>query len=334
MQLELKDLLISPFYFKLDNKGRKKIFSKINTDIEKLAKKIGCSKYTLKIFQNNYRFIRYDILKKLLILSNLNTNTIEKHVISVKRGCSNREVEINLPIKTSPELANLIAKGLGDGGISLDNRFFYTNQQIELINEVISNTNKAIGKNKHTIYFKNKSKCYEMKFSSVIGFVLNFFGVPIGYKIGQKVDIPIWIKEGNKEIKKMFIRGLFDDEACVNFIKSSRSRRIIFSISKRNKYAKSLTKFLKSLQDLLNEFKIKSNSISIQNKSEDKIVLRFTIQNKESLENYKKQIYFTHPKKRETLEVFANISQIEGTQYELGHSRSFALVGSGANVYY
>lgn len=309
--IELKDILIRPFYFDLSKDYRKYLIEKAlkkKKDLKKLSKEIDCYKSFLKTFlkrktKNKTRFIRYDFLKKILDINKIQPKEIEKEIIAIKRGCSNRAVKIKLPIKPSKELAYIIGKALGDGGICSDLRFFYCNQEIELVNNLTTNVEKVFGRSKITIHFrKNRNNCYEAKFSPVIGYMLHKFGIPIGHKVKQEFDIPVWIKEGNKEIKKNFIKAIFDDECCVDFRKYHRTRRIIFAMSRDEKYSKSLINFLGSLQNILNEFQIKSGSNCIQTKYRNKITMRFAIQDKQSLENYKKEIYFDHPKKREILE--------------------------------
>src|SRR3989344_3863528 len=298
--VHLRRLLRHPFHFYLEEGTRKLIVSRI-----KDYKNERINKQTIKDFlegktKHGLKFINHKTLIKLLRYSNLIPEDIEQSVRYVKRGWSNRELKVKLPINAGPELALLIAKTMVDGSILSDFRFSYTNSNYDLIKEVISYVNKAVGKTKPYIEFrKKKGNCYELKFPSVVGYILKLAGAPQSYKILTKFDVPMWIKFGNKEIKSKFIRGIFDDEACVN--QSKKSRRIIFAMCKLKKYKNSLKKFLNSIRILLREFNINSSPINIQEFYKGRVMLRFTIYRKINFDNFIKEIKLSHLEKRNRL---------------------------------
>jgi len=300
MELGLSNLLVKPFFFKLSKEGKNKIFYDISYSTNELANKLNCSKNTILTIKKEDKLIRYDYLRKLLELSNLNPGEVEKYIIKVRRGDSNTEIKITLPIKESPELAFLVAKAMGDGGISSDIRFFYTNQQKKLVDGVIRNVREAIGVETYVLHFKKNSKCYEMKFPPIVGIVLHHFGVPIGKKVYQEFDIPDWIKSGDLEFKRQFIKALFDDEAFMG--NDGKSRRIVFAMAKIKVYENSLVEFLSSTKMLLVCFGVTSTKIRLQEEHEDKLTLAFGVYGKDNLILYKESIDFDHPNKCKKLD--------------------------------
>ena len=156
-------------------------------------------------------------------------------------------------------------------------------------------------KTRFTLHKREKRRVYEIKFSPVIGFILKMAGGVRGYKIDQRFEVPEWIRNGNKRIKSYFLRGIFDDEATVNYTKKKHARRIVFAMGKRIIYKNSMIKFMKQIKKLLAEFNIYAGKIKTQETYEDKIILRFGIYKKINFENFLHNIGFTHKRKCEIL---------------------------------
>ncbi|MFH1209299.1 MAG: LAGLIDADG family homing endonuclease [archaeon] len=304
----LKDLSTPSFYILLTKDYREFLIKKAlnnKKDFKSIAQEIGCCVETLKNFKNyKEKHINSKFLKNLLSLLDIPINDAEKHVLSIKRGCSNRDVKLRLPIKAKPELALLMAKAFGDGSVLSDWRFHYTNTQLNLIKEVINAVTKSIGKTRYTLHKRSDRKIYEIKFSPVVGYILNLIGAPKSYKINQEFRIPNWIMDGDKNTKSYFLRGIFDDESCVN--KSGRSKRILLAMGKINDYEDSLRNFLEQIQKLLLEFDISTGSIHIQQRYGNKVILRFGIYKKTNFENFKMFIDFTHTKKKRIIKDIIN----------------------------
>jgi len=263
------------------------------------------------------KFIKWQVIKKLIEITRTSEEKVEQHILAIKSGDSGKITEVKFPIKKSPELALLVAKGMGDGTIEKNTlRFSFWNKEEELIEEVCDCVNKAIGKTKGTI-IKFSDGRIQVKFPPFIGFVLHKAGVPIGNKTLQEFDVPNWIKNGSKEIKASFIRGLFDDEACIKMkSEKSRSREIILAQGKSIELEESLKKFFDSIKAMLLELKIKSGNITrqqilVDKNGKKKVILRFAIGGKENLERFLKEVGFTSLRKTErlkkTLESFVDI---------------------------
>jgi len=298
--VRLEDLMIPPFYVELNNRYRNLLLNmsleKAN-NIKNIAKIVGCHKDTMRNFLQYGKSINVKTLSELLNFLKINIHEAEKYVVSVKRGCSNNEVKIKLPIKATPKLALLLAKSMGDGGISTDFRFHYSNNQPSLINEVIDAVRSCIGSAKYNLQNRVKRKTYELKFCSTMGFILNLMGAPKGPKIEKEFCIPNWIMEGNDKIKSSFLRGIFDDEACVNN-SQPRTKRILFAMGKNQSYENSLRYFLNQIRQLLLEFNINSKGIVVQQRYDNKIILKFVIYRKANFKNFKDFVNFNHKEKK------------------------------------
>lgn len=307
MEIRLKDVMCRNFRFSIEDEFRLKLFRRViekEGTIRNLAKKLACEPDLIRVMRiGQTKFIKWQIVKKLVEIAGIPEEELEKHVIAIKGGMSGKVVEVKFPIKESPELALLVAKGMGDGSIEKDKlRFSFWNKEEKLIEEVCNCVSKAIGKTRGTIT-KLKDGRIQVKFCPFVGFVLHKTGVPIGNKTLQQFDVPEWIKNGSEKIKLSFLRGIFDDEGCVKKkSKNNRSRAIILAQGKLFELKSSLENFLCSIKEMLLEFEIKSGKITKQEiirdkMGRDKVILRFSISGKKSLENFLNKIGFTHPKK-------------------------------------
>ncbi len=124
-------------------------------------------------------------------------------------------------------------------------------------------------------------------------------GAPRGLKVNMKTKIPLWIINGNNDIKAAFLKGLFDDEACANH--SGKTRRILFAMGKKETHIQSLRDFLLRIKTMLKDFGIKTSDIFFQQIVNNNIVLRFGIYRQENIRKFNKHIGFTHPKKKKII---------------------------------
>ena len=304
--VNLNDFLIEPFYVDLSDECRISLINKSLSKIgskENLSNKLNCSKKSLNeiiMGQTRYgrRFIPAHLLKNLLSILSLDAIDIESYVLHLKRGRNTREVAVNLPLNPSPELSLLVAKALGDGCICSDWRFDYKNNSMELLDEVIMAVEKAIGKSKFTLNDRGNN-CYDLKFSPVIGYILYLLGVPKSYKINQEAKIPYWIMNGDVDIKRNFLRAIYDDESCVD----AKGKRIIFALGKTKEFEASLKNFLDSMRDMLKSFGIDSARINLQKEYGKNVILRFGIYGRNNFQRFQEKIGFTNTQKSKSLEI-------------------------------
>lgn len=123
--------------------------------------------------------------------------------------------EINLPRK-SKELAEIIGILIGDGGIS--------NFQVKVTLGLEKDKDYAFFvKSSFENFFGVSASLIETKKDSTIEVVVSSralveflvnCGLPIGNKIKQAIDIPIWIKNNIKWARSC-LRGIFDTDGCV-----------------------------------------------------------------------------------------------------------------------
>jgi len=323
MEVRLKDIMCRSFRFLISDEFRIELFRKA---IEKegmlkiLAKKLACSPDSIRTMRTGKtRFIKWQIVKKLIEIAGISETELEPHVLAVKGGMSGKETEVKFPIKESPELALLVAKGLGDGSIEKAKlRFSYWNNEQDLIDEVCRAVSKAVGETRATIT-ELKDGRIQAKFCPFVGLILYLNGVPMGNKTFQEFDVPDWIKNGSQEMKALFLRGLFDDEACVKkkTIKD-RGRGIFIAQGKWSELRDSLEEFFKSVKMMLLELNIESTNVIKQEifmdeREREKVVLRFGISRKKNLENYLNNIGFTSLKKtsklKEAIKSFVDIQR-------------------------
>ena len=209
-----------------------------------------------------------------------------------------------LPILPYPELSSLVGHGLGDGHISEEGCFEYTNKEISLHVKVSKIIYKLFNINKYT---KSSSKTVERRrYNTIIGKALHLAGVPKGNKILQSFSIPQWILDGSKEIKKSFIRALFDDEGTVK----TPGYEILIKFSKNEKYIDSLQKFMEQIRQLLEDLGIEVTSIRrgniITGKNGRTIQLVLGIHGYKNFLKFSKEIKFNHRQKQKKLEKMIN----------------------------
>jgi len=320
MDIRLKDVMTRSFRFLIEDKFRLKLFKRTLEKegmIKNLAEKLNCYRNSIRIMRTGQtKFIKWQIIKKLIEIAGISEEKLEPLVLAIKGGTSGKITKVKFPIVESPELALLVAKGMGDGTIEKDKfRFSFWNKEEALIKEVCVYVEKAIGKTRATIN-KTKDGRIQAKFCPFIAFILHKAGAPIGNKTLQDFDIPDWIKNGSREIKASFIRGLFDDEGSVINDRKNRSRGITICLGKTFDKQDSLENFLNSLKKILLEFEINSSRIRKQSNYKDKekrekIMIEFTIRGKKNLENFLNKIGFSHPQKylklKEAVKSFVDI---------------------------
>lgn len=182
------------------------------------------------------------------------------------------------------DLSNLFGWGFGDGGINLELSYYficgkkhdlltikqYLNKEIpalpiilkanfgkNTVNQVNGKVSNISGNDSWILYMGDSSFCK----------LLYSFGLPKGNKVLQKTEIPLWIKNGNKKIKKAFLNSLFEGELQTHKVQYNIKRNkidicpITFGMSKVKEHADNLIDFLNEIKILLNEFNIKSKPV-------------------------------------------------------------------------
>jgi DNA-directed RNA polymerase beta subunit len=107
---------------------------------------------------------------------------------------------------------------------------------------------------------------YNHSYSGKIPMLFKALGTMSGRRSEQPSSIPIFIKNGHKEIKREFLSGLFGgDGSKIRFNKMKRGTYNFtfntLSMSKITDHVDSLKDFMKDVGDMLNEFNIKTSYI-------------------------------------------------------------------------
>lgn len=183
-------------------------------------------------------------------------------------------------------LARIFGWGFGDGGINKDNPryYFLCGKKEDLIDikryleknikniKIHIRENKSyaeIIKNDGSIKkFKGNEKTYifYIRNSAFVRFLYGI-GLPNGQKVLKKFNLPIWIKNGSKEVKKEFLDALFESEGEKNNLFYYKNKigikAPILGFNKKIEYEENLRSFLREITKLFLEFNIKC---SIDNK--------------------------------------------------------------------
>jgi intein/homing endonuclease len=290
------------FYAELKEKFRESIK-------EKIYKKFGSLKNfstQTKIIRNCYlssvlkasAYTRLDIWLKICATVKVSPEKLKENTLKFRKKKSEHFLSPEqLPILSSPKLASLVGHGIGDGHISGEGCFEYTNGNLNLHKNVLDIISKLFGFYKYSEY---EHKVKKRRFNVIVGEILHFAGVPKGNKIIQSFPTPRWILNGSKEIKKSFIRALFDDEGTVKV----SSHEILIKFSKNEKYIDSLQKFMEQIKQLLEDLGIEVTSIRKENigKNGRTIQLVLGIHGYKNFIKFSEEIKFHHKQKQRKTE--------------------------------
>ena len=167
----------------------------------------------MKLDSSKVEFSKNDIERNVKIPSYL-TNELAYYIgIHVGDGCLNMYKR---------KTCNTTDYNLEYSGHAIDESEFHKDYIIPPIKELFNiDPWTGIGK-KTTIktYFRSKA---------VFTFLSNVVGLPVGSK--RDIEIPTLIKMSDLEIKKFFLKGLFDTDGCMTFKKARKQRHYYPSIN-------------------------------------------------------------------------------------------------------
>ncbi len=219
------------------------------------------------------------------------------NIAHLKRG--RHIAKIKLPLKATSELASLFGYVLGDGHIKKNKvQFCYVNKSKELVDH-ITNCAKQVFDIEPTINFSEKYQLYFVYSPTVVARILIMLGAPVSRKTIQEIMVPDWIMKGSQEIKKAFIRALFDDEGWVGTTQGSFA--IGFGQNKRKDLIETHKKYLEQLRCIIQEIGVPTSEIFRRSEKEDFIQLGFKIIGRDNIKKFLDEIGFNHKLKREKL---------------------------------
>jgi len=227
---------------------------------------------------------------------------IERNVLALRKQ-TGHACALRLPIKYSPPLAGLVGYSLGDGHVGQNpTAFVYTSKNLSTINRVKDLVRETFGIN--VSYQRCKGYRCDVYFPYIVGELLLKFGSVSGSKTEKSFSVPSWITQGSREIKRAFLRALFEDEGSVSIHRDAKG--IVLGLWKRRDLSWSLRLFLNQLRGLLVGFDIDSRKSSAgmyrDKKGKEKVGIQITIRGKRNVVKFKEEIGFQSAAKRERLE--------------------------------
>jgi intein/homing endonuclease len=174
------------------------------------------------------------------------------------------------------------------------------------------------GKNSYRMlngrHFRGKLYFFPYVPNSVAAKTLYCLGVPPGDKVTRDFDVPSWIMQGSKSLKKAFLRGLFscDGSKLITNRKNKAYVAINYKINKISSLLDSGFRFLNNLRHLLSAFSIQTSKVYCENGMKRKrdgqpsLTLFFYIRKHVSILNFSKNIGYIDPNKQQSLDNVVN----------------------------
>lgn len=300
--MKLWDLANSrKIYIKIKEPLRGELFRylfKIYGSMYKFAKVINMHPRQLWAYRKGERSISLFFLKNILQLCHDNSirqkfmRSIEKNIEILKYGWCGKCIKNPIfPIEFSETLCRVIGHIVGDGGIRCKPSFTvqYANKDQQLVETFKRDVIKVFGEIEPYNYYYKKKNAFVVLFPSIVGYILTRF---IGKQTKEHKHVPKLITNSNKKCKSIFLRALFDDEACI----SITVQRIEIQMCGK--------KLIEDIKTLLDEFGIKSRKIyKTEGKENWRPRYKIIISGEINLQKFNRKIGFESKDKKEKLEL-------------------------------
>lgn len=178
-----------------------------------------------------------------------------------------------LPLNCNAKLARIVGDVTGDGHLQLDKRgiiSFYS-KYLEKIKNENNLFNQIFGLNGHIYkYDRSSGIVYGIMFTSKpVAIIFSALGAPTGNKTSQKFDVPTWIFNGSKEIKRAYLVGIFTSEGSIYNSKHDGWRLEIeqYKIERLSIYAK---RYMNQVKEMVENFGIKCSNVRTCRKNKRK----------------------------------------------------------------
>jgi len=313
MEINLWDLPQDKTYLKLNKHFHALLFGKAIRKVgsqenlaqilcnsgNKFANDIKINQQYISRLVNDYQCTRLDMILFIANLIDLPIIELQKNVLVIKGvGTSKAIFNPKLPFKLDENLSMLVSKLNCDGSVSEPYSFTaeYVNKNKRLIEDFKSSINNIFG--------NTEIKCYtndgiiRARITGYLGFLITIF---FGHTDADR--IPTEISKSNLDIKRAFIRNVFDDEGCVSKDTGQIKLKMLHK------------EFIKDVKDILeDDFGIKCSNISEDRSSRysNNTYYYFRISNRFNLQRFRDEIGFSHLKKMRRLEHrLRNVKKIE-----------------------
>ena len=208
--------------------------------------KLGIKLNSMQIYNllKNYEGISVKILKRLLDYLGLGYSIINNKILEIRKGFKTSIKNPKFPIDLSDSrIGYLLGHLASDGCLYYDKsrknfiRTKYCSDDQEGINLFMQTLNEVFG----IVHFNQESirNCIQIRIGNgIVGEALRKAGAVVGKKYVINENIPKIVKNGNKEIKRQYLKAIFDDEGCVgrnNFPYLTLSRNIHVNFDDKEK---------------------------------------------------------------------------------------------------
>lgn len=228
------------------------------------------------------------------------------------------------PIRSSKELAEIAAALMTDGHIDWNNYdgcprpkkiVLYSNYRSEcqwFLDTVYKQfgVNGKIVKYISTTGFSKSTSYKAIVYNAPLARILISIGIPCGDKTQKSYLIPGWVIEGNIEVKKSFLRILFNFDGSISVKSKRASAEINFCFNKHSRFNETSMQFIQQIKSLLAEFDVPSGKIHVRQAihkkypNYDKNTFMLFISSHNGIINFYRQIGFLNEFKQERLESF------------------------------
>ena len=287
--------------FELEANFREKLFSKAaNEGYFKLASCLDVSYAFISPLKRGVYSIPLKTLLRLGELTGINNEEIQKN-ITFTRTRHGKGTKSPYPIFASPIVASLVGHVFGDGYISEKKR------QFEYVN-FDSNLRSIAEKEVYDAFriqpISRKEK--SIVFPSITGDILLAFGCLVSPKLYSTARVPEWIMNGTPEMKKAFLRAIFDDDGSVMFSEDYRAKGVNLAWTRHENHSEPLKLLLLDVKKLLSEFDIHSGEPIVtkieQYEDGNHVTMYINITDHQSIKNYYEKIGFNSKSKHGKLE--------------------------------
>lgn len=277
--------------------------------------------------------MKRNLKKKSEVLNMLvkNRNQLEKSLLTYEEFVNSYNIKSKqrelvkgwFPITPSAELAEIAAALMTDGHIDWNDYdeslprpkklVLYSNYKnecewfLDKIHNLFSLQGKIIKYQSKTGFSKSES-FKAIIYNAPLARILIAIGVPCGDKTKKGYLVPDWIMNGSNEIKKSFLRILFNFDGSISIKNKISTAEINFCFNKHQNYLANGKNFMLQIKGLLNVFNIKSGKIHIRKtvytkySNYDKYTFMLFISNHKSIINFYKNIGFLNRRKQGKLQ--------------------------------
>ncbi len=221
-----------------------------------------------------------------------------------------------LPFSYSNKYAGIIARILGfafgDSHLDMKQRpkiIFYGNEnELKELKRILNliGIKSYFYKRSRKIKFRTPWSSYESQSNSVelivssraFAILLYKLGLPAGNKVKEDYEVPSWILNGPKWIKRNFLAGLFGADGSKPIIKKYTPLAINLTQTKLIGKEESLIKFLNQIREMLLEFGVKSKLTKVKS-LEGRVIYRIYIEGEVNIVNFLGKVNYEISNKKE-----------------------------------